>query len=241
MEVEESTTDLAIDQVNEIDGVITKSELSTIKEASIEISQTSELAADIKNLVFDNQPSCSVPIEISQTSELAADIKNLVFDSQPSCSGAIEISSESPSETSSEQSSTTETSGTSSENVEEVVKNKRKRKRRRKKKQPKAAETIPVPFTSRYKRFKKTIIPISAPKVHIRFDDTGNLDEEHSEFNRKPRIIRILETNLLINENLKSIKRESEPEIPNPINDNLAEEIVATISLKPRIIKAIII
>lgn len=182
------------------------------------------------------------PIEISQTSELAADIKNLVFDSQPSCSVPIEILSESHSETSSEQSSASATSSSSSENVE-VIKNKRKRKRKQKKKQPKAAETIPVPFTSRYKKYKKTIIPTSAPKVHIRFDDTGNLDEEHSEFNRKPRTIRILKTNLSINENLnqRSIIIISDPEMTYPIDDNSVQEIVASISLKPRIIKAIIL
>lgn len=215
MEVETNTIQHAIDHDNEVISVNIGSELSKITE---------------------------IPTELSQTSELAADIKNLVFNSEPSCSGTTEISSEYPSESSSVQSSTTETSCSSIEDLE-VIKNKRKRKRKRKKKQPKAAETIPVPFPSRYKRFKKTIIPISAPKVHIRFDDTGNLDVEHSEFNRKPKIIRILETNLLINENLKqrSTKQKSDPEIPNSIDDNIVQAIVASISLKPRIIKAIII
>ncbi|CAO1358558.1 unnamed protein product [Diamesa serratosioi] len=180
------------------------------------------------------------PIELSQTSELASEIKNLVVNSQPSCSAPIEISSESHSETSSEQSSTTATSSSSSENVE-IIKNKRKRKRKRKKKQPKAAETIPVPFTARYKKYKKTIIPTPAPKVHIRFDDTGNLDEENSEFNRKPRIIRILATNLLLNESLKQQTIIVKPDPETPIEESSVQEIVASISLKPRIIKAIII
>lgn len=211
--MEKNIVQHASDIVNEIKCVVIESEQLKVTETLIEISQTSELAADIKNLVVDCQPSCSLPIEIS---------------------------SESHSETSSEQSSAT--SSSLSENIE-VIKNKRKRKRKRKKKQPKAAETIPVPFTSRYKKYKKTIIPISAPKVHIRFDDTGNLDAEHSEFNRKPRTIRILTTNLSINENLKqrSIIIKSDPEMSNPIDDNLVQEIVASISLKPRIIKAIIL
>lgn len=240
MDLEKNVIQHARDLVNEIKCVESGSEVSALSDTPIEISQTSELAADITNLVVNSQSSSSVPIEISQTSELAADIKNLIVDSLPSCSAPIEISSESSSETSS--SSTTATSSSSSENVE-VVKNKRKRKRKRKKKQPKAAETIPAPFTSRYKKYKKTIIPIAAPKVHIRFDDTGNLDEEHSEFNRKPRIIRIIETNLLLNENLKqrTIEVKSDPEIPTLIDDNSVSEIVASISLKPRIIKAIII
>ena len=216
MELEKNSIQYPIDIGDTIQSVEEESEISKIQETPIEISQSSELAAEIKNLVVNSQPSCS--------------------------SAPIEISSESPSETSSEQSSTSASSSNSSENVE-IIKNKRKRKRKRKKKQPKAAETIPVPFTSRYKKYKKTIIPVSAPKVHIRFDDTGNLDEENSEFNRKPRIIRILATNLLLNESLKQQTIIITPDtvILNPIEESSVQEIVTSISLKPRIIKAIII
>lgn len=126
----------------------------------------------------------------------------------------------------------------SSESDEPVTKRKRKRKRKRKKKATTAYES-PKPFKARYKKLK-LFEPAVLPKLHIRFDDCGDPDQTSSEYNLlRPRIIKALTQNLFIGENLKDNKNGKEVSANvickgSPIDD-------VYISLKPRIIKAIIV
>ena len=92
---------------------------------------------------------------------------------------------------------------------------------------------------ARYKKIK-LMDPTVQPKVHIRFDDdTGEPDKVKSDYNVKPRVIRALERNLTILENLKNIfKVEDVSQLP-PNLEIKSENVF--ISLKPRIIKAILV
>lgn len=76
----------------------------------------------------------------------------------------------------------------------------------------------------------------AAPKVHLRFNEEGNTDEEKSEFNYKPRIIKALSRNLELNENLKDEMKSLDMVVTENIQLDAPQEII---SLKPRIIKAI--
>jgi len=76
------------------------------------------------------------------------------------------------------------------------------------------------------------------PKLHLRFDEFGEPDQVSSEYSLRPRIIQALQQNLLVGEAVNECKRKKEtPAIISQkhfINETLE-------SLKPRIIKAIII
>lgn len=196
------------------------------------LSQSScEIITELRNLEVQNkEEKCDVTgeeiqkLEVSPTELLKLPVKN--DDSAP------------PNLTTEEETDSSGTSSSSSETCESgelVVKRKRKRKRNRKKKTTTAFEEPRRSFKDRYKKFKISDL-VTVPKLHIRFDDDGDLDVVTSEYNMKPRIIRALERNLLINETLKQKVIVSEV---STIKESRTQDI--NVSLKPRIIKAIII
>lgn len=194
------------------------------------LSQSScEIITDIKNLEVKSETE-NVS---SQCSEIAGEIEKLDVKSQEEESSSL---SESSSKTSDDSSSsqTTDKSSSPSES-DEPKKRKRKRKRYRKKKITTAQ--VPIrPFTARYKKFKISE-PEVLPKLHIRFDDdTCEPDIKTSEYNSKPRIIAALVKNLSLLENLKEISQQNSPQ-----RTQLEPTPEIAISLKPRIIKAIVI
>lgn len=148
-------------------------------------------------------------------------------------------SSNESSTTSSSSSSTSNSSSDASktEGVEPPTK-KRRRKRHQKKKKLNTVQTEPEEsFKSRYKKLP-VFINSAAPKVHLRFDEEGNTDEDKSEYNYKPRIIKALSKNLELHENLNDAQKPVNMEV----TENNEEIIIIPeeiISLKPRIIKAI--
>lgn len=195
------------------------------------LSQSScEIIADIKNLEVKSETE-NVS---SQCSEIVEEIEKLEVKSQEEESSSLSESSSKSSDDSS-SSETTDKSSSSSE-PEQPEKRKRKRKRYRKKKITTAF--VPIrPFTARYKKFKISE-PDVLPKLHIRFDDeTCEPDIKTSEYNLKPRIIVALEKNLSLLENLKEILHQNSPQRAQP--EPTPE--IPIISLKPRIIKAIVI
>lgn len=148
------------------------------------------------------------------------------------------ITNSSSSESSTESSETSKTDGKTEDLSEEPpVKRRRKRKRRPKKKKSTQSVTAYVPdepFTARYKKLP-VFLNSAIPKVHLRFNDDGSADENKSEYNFRPRIIRALIKNLSLNENLNDPDHEEETEVMS-----LTQEIPAVIhKIKPRIIKAI--
>lgn len=76
----------------------------------------------------------------------------------------------------------------------------------------------------------------AAPKVHLRFDEQGNADENKSDFNYKPRIIFALIKNLELHEEINKKCVNIEMETSQETEPELIQE---EICLKPRIIKAI--
>jgi hypothetical protein len=137
---------------------------------------------------------------------------------------------------SSSTSSTTagSSSSTSHNDTEQPQKRRRKRKRHRKKK----AVTAYIPEEPFPKRYKKISLEIAAkPKLHIKFDDEGNVNEKLSMYNFKARIVRALAVNLTINDTAKR-KTSVTNDSMECVETKQAEETVE-ISLKPRIIKAI--
>lgn len=199
------------------------------------MSQSScEIIGDIKNLEIHSETDNLS----SQCSEIAREIKKLEVKSQEETLQQNSSSSES-SKSSEESTSASATSSSSSES-EEPKKRKRKRKRHRKKKTTTAYEP-PRPFTARYKKFKISEAT-ELPKLHIRFDEnTDEPDKTTSQYNLKPRIIEALKINLsLLEESLKKISQEKLPANETEINvPKIPERFV--ISLKPRIIKAMIV
>lgn len=203
------------------------------------LSQSScEIITDIKNLEV-----CSETENVSsQCSEIAGKIEKLEVQSQEENTQQESSSSESSSKPSDESSSSQTTAKSSISESDEPQKRKRKRKRYRKKKIT-TAYVPPRPFSARYKKFKISE-PAVLPKLHIRFDDdTCEPDQLTSEYNLKPRIISALKKNLSLLDNLKEVAQEKE----NLPLDNLQPDVKSlnteslVISLKPRIIKAIII
>ena len=137
----------------------------------------------------------------------------------------------------------TSSSETSSESESQENKNeppaKRRRKRKRKPKKKKALITTTAyvpeePFQARYENLP-AFLNSAVPKVHLRFDTEGNEDENKSQFNYKPRLIKALLINLSLCENFNQVEKEIEMEVTQEIPE-LADEVV---SKKPRIIKAI--
>ena len=190
------------------------------------LSQSScEIIADIKNLQVSSEAK-----DLIEESSVIIELKLKENESKPD-----ELKSSSSSDTSKPSG---ESSSTSSESDEPKKKRARKRKRHRKKKIT-SAYAPPRPFMARYKKIK-LMDPTVQPKVHIRFDDdTGEPDKVKSDYNVKPRVIRALERNLTILENLKNIfKVEDVSQLP-PNLEIKSENVF--ISLKPRIIKAILV
>lgn len=139
-----------------------------------------------------------------------------------------------PQESSSSSSETSSNSDLQENKIEPLAKRRRKRKRRPKKKRG-AAVTAYVPeepFPARYGNIPAFLNSAAVPKVHLRFDSEGNTDENKSQFNFKPRIIKALLVNLSL---CDKVEREIEMDVTQEIPD-IAEEII---SRKPRIIKAI--
>jgi hypothetical protein len=200
-----------------------------------------ENTSEIKNL-----ETCSGAENLSsQCSEIASDIEKLEVKSQeekePENTQESSSSSESTTKAS-EQESSSATSSSTSQSDEEPTKRKRKRKRHHKKK-PTTAYDPPRPFTARYKKFK-ILEPTVLPKLHIRFDDcTGEPDKTSSVYNSKPRIIEALKKNLSLLESLKEVSQDSSPvaidDVKYTENVKILNHFV--ISLKPRIIKAIVV
>jgi Ulp1 family protease len=186
-----------------------------------------EIIVNIKNL----EVSGGATGEQSETSE-----KNRKEESSTTAESSSESSeSTASSETSSKSSDTSTSSSASSESDASKKKRSRKRKRHRKKKTTTAYEP-PRPFKARYKKLK-LLEPTIQPKLHIRFDDeTGEPDKEKSEFNFKPRIIKALAKNLSLLENFSNLV---EAEIQAETEKESGE--ISIVSLKPRLIKAIII
>lgn len=161
------------------------------------------------------------------------------------CGDDKEENSSSTSSSSEEEKSNKEISEAA--NDEPPNKRRRKRKRRPKKKKNVITAYVPdEPFKSRYKNNLPAFLNTVAPKIHLRFDEaTGEADQNKSEFNYKPRIIKALERNLSLKEDIKDLENnvnielmlEVTQEVPRKFNnedDN--EEIICR---KPRIIKAI--
>lgn len=139
---------------------------------------------------------------------------------------------------STESSETSKSDGKIEESLEEPpVKRRRKRKRRPKKKKSAQSVTAYVPdepFKARYKKLP-VFLNSAIPKVHLRFNDDGSADENKSEYNYKPRIIKALLKNLSLNENFNDPENEEELD-----ELQLTQEIPPVIQkIKPRIIKAI--
>lgn len=211
-------------------------------------SQSScEITNAIRNLEF-----CSETDNISsQCSEIAGEVRKLELDvnipteEDAGTSTKIETTQteSSTQETSSTESSTSDSSSStlsSAAEPEQPAKRKRKRKRKRKKKTT-TAYSPPRPFKARYKRIKLSG-PAVPPKLHLRFNDDDEPDQATSDYNLKPRIIRSLERNLAINEELLAARTEKAAETLK-IDSNAADKITHLIvtTLKPRIIKAIVI
>lgn len=190
----------------------------------LNLSQSScEIITEIKNLEV-----CS---ETENFSDQFSDITKKVDELN------VELESSNESSSASESESLNDTSSSSSE-VDAPVKRKRKRKRKRRKKTTVAAYSPPEPFTARYKRIKM-MQPV-LPKLHIRFDELGIPDVETSEYTMKPRIVKCLTKNLLTHENIRDCKTSS-PTENSIIKDFCIPHEELVVSLKPRIIKAIII
>lgn len=121
-----------------------------------------------------------------------------------------------------------------------ITKRGRKRKRRPKKKKSSEISTTAYvpdePFKARYSKI--AFLSTAAPKVHIRFDNEGNADEEKSEFNYKARIIKALVKNLTLCDK-KKFNDDKEEEVVKEIKKE--EDFAEIIDRKPRIIKAIVI
>lgn len=183
---------------------------------------------------------------LSQSScEINKDLKELEICSQSDISSQDIKKQDNCSENS--YSSTTESSQSSglssvtSSAVEAegpIVKRKRRRRRKRNKKLTTVAYEEPRPFTARYKKLK-LFEPSVLPKVHLRFDDFGDPDQNSSEYNLRPKIIQALTQNLLIGEMMNECKNKDEPRIDMKLKETFNE--VANISLRPRIIKAIVV
>lgn len=193
------------------------------------MSQSScEIIADIKNLEV-----CSETENFSsQFSDIAEKVTKLNVEDDPSPSAGGESSSSEASSSSSSDSSSP------SDEVEQPTKRKRKRKRKRRKKVTVAAYTSPEPFKSRYKKVK-LMEPAVLPKLHIRFDELGVPDVKTSEYNLKPRIIRCLERNLLVHEDIRAMVEALAVSPQCCAQESPPDDLI--VSLKPRIIRAIII
>lgn len=155
----------------------------------------------------------------------------------------VETTENSSSSGTSESSDSQEAESSNKIEEEPPAKKRRKRKRRPKKKKiDPAAITAYVPdkpFTSRYNKvFLSSALAI--PKVHLRFDNDGNADDDKSEFNYKPRLIRALENNLSLCEDFKNVDLalEDTQDIIQITEEVQQQQII---SRKPRIIKAIVI
>lgn len=199
------------------------------------LSQSScEIIKEMKNMeVFSETENIS-----SQPSDK---VEIMEIESQPQTKAEfVQESSESTEQESSEKESASSTASGSQSSAstepEEPQKRKRKRKRKRKKKTT-TAYSPPTPFTKRYKRIK-LMEPAVLPKLHIRFDDIGAPDIETSEYNLKPRVIQALARNFLVHEDIRSCKIDS-PMQEKPEEKKCLEVLVVT--LKPRIIQAIIV
>lgn len=203
------------------------------------LSQSScEIITEIKNLEV-----CS---ETENFSSQFSDIANEVTKLELKSSVADEIEKAEQQEPEGEKKAESSTSASSesslssessSSEAEAPVKQKRKRKRKRKKKTSTTAYEPPRPFTSRYKKLK--ISPV-LPKIHIRFDDIGDPDQLTSEYNIRPRIIEALKRNLTIEEGVKGCKEKLESQ-EEATKAKLCVEEALIVSLKPRIIRAIVV
>lgn len=193
----------------------------------LNLSQSScEIITEIKNLEV-----CSETENFSdQFSDITKKVDELNVELESNKESSKEFSSASESESNDSSSSSTDNDA--------PVKRKRKRKRKRRKKNTVAAYSPPEPFTARYKRIKM-MQPAVLPKLHIRFDELGAPDVETSEYTMKPKIVRCLAKNLLIHENIRDCKTSAPAE--NLIQDLCIRQEEFVVSLKPRIIKAIII
>jgi hypothetical protein len=184
-----------------------------------------------------NKSSCEIiseirNLEVSSEKENQGNSQN---EENPLESPGKDSEDKSSSESSSSDTSKSSQNSSSSADTDEPKKKRsRKRKRHRKKKTTTAYEP-PRPFLARYKKVKLMETTVQ-PKLHIRFDDdTGEPDKMKSEYNFKPRIIKALEKNLTILENYNKLL-----EVTAIASPPIASEI-PLISLKPRIIKAILI
>ena len=200
----------------------------------VNLSQSScEIIQEIKNLEV-----CSESEHFS--SQFSDNVEKLEVAGDSSQAMSVEEPAKVESSTQEESTSTSGESGSTSSSDEPAPmdrKRKRKRKRRRKAKAHTTAYSPPTPFMSRYKKIK-LCQPVVVPKLHIRFDDTGEPDISASEFNVKPRIIAALLRNFIIHENLKeSMKENSQEEEVAPVVAPCTPEII--VSLKPRVIKGI--
>lgn len=207
----------------EMSSEIRKLELCSGAEESS--SQLSELAGEVKKIEVSNEIENNKTIELNQS----GDTSRTTSEQTTSTSNCEETSSSSS------------TSASSSE-INEIVKTKRKRKRKRKKKITTTAYEPPRPFKARYKKIK-IFEPAVLPKTHIRFDDTGDADEAVSVYNAKPRIIRALQRNLLINESHKKVNNISLHKriVESSVDEKQLLHEKVFLSLKPRIIKAIVV
>lgn len=196
----------------------------------LSLSQSScEIVSDIKNLTV----SCEVEDPSNISGEITSDTTETSLEVGE---GAVGSSSR---KTSSSGSSCEEAS---TECEKEQPKPKRSRKRKRKKKiAHSSAYEEPVPFTARYNKKKPTSLETPNPNLHIRFDDCGVADIAISEYNLKPRVIKALERNLALSEG-RGEGNIKENLVQSDTPDKVSREYDAVvISLKPRIIKAIIV
>lgn len=201
--------------------------LEVVSETENVSSQLSEIASEVGKLEVAEGNS-------SQT-KIADDEQQTEAGSSSSTSSSV--SSESTSGSGDKNSSSDCSSSTTEEKTpEEPAKRKRKRKRKRKKK---TVDSAPPqrPFLARYKKLK-LMEPKILPKSHIRFDDECLPDVATSEYNLKPRIIQALIRNLTVLEDLEESSRSESHEVEPPTQKITPEPII---SLKPRIIKAIIV
>lgn len=200
--------------------------LEVVSETENVSSQLSEIASEVGELEVAEGNS-------SQT-KIADDEQQTEAGSSSQASSSSSGSSESAS---GDKNSSDSSSSTSQEETpEEPAKRKRKRKRKRRKK---TVDSVPTqrPFLARYKKLK-LMEPKILPKSHIRFDDECLPDVATSEYNLKPRIIQALIRNLTVLEDLNESSRSESHEVEPPARKITPEPII---SLKPRIIKAIIV
>lgn len=204
------------------------------------LSQSScEIISDIKNLELCSESEI-LSSQISEPVEGSAQLE--VKGRQDSTSGIsespAELSAESSTSSGSSYASSSATTSSSAAEPEQQTKRKRKRKRKRKTKTS-TAYSPPTPFTARYKRLKLSA-PVAAPKLHLRFNENDEPDQTTSDYNVKARIVSALIVNLKLSEELRNVNEKTAEGL---INRQQCQAITEDVfeSLKPRIIKAIII